>query len=83
MIINHATSSLCPTDKEGWLWKCEEITKNWQKFYFVLKGNLLFYFEKRYHKEPIEVIILEGYTIELAEGEHEMCSFKIVFDSEA
>ena len=33
-------------------------------------------------KEPIEVIILEGYTIELAEEEQEMCSFKIVFHSE-
>jgi len=81
-LITYATSSTCPTDKEGWLWKRGEVNKNFQKRYFVLKGNLLFYFEKRFDKEPIGVIILEGCTIELAEEEQEMCAFKIVFHGE-
>jgi len=81
-LITYATSSNCPTDKEGWLWKRGEVNKNFQKRYFVLKGNLLFYFDKRFDKEPIGVIILEGCTIELADEEQEMCAFKIVFHGE-
>ena len=81
-LVTYATSSSCPTDKEGWLWKRGEVNKNFQKRYFVLKGSLLFYFEKRYDKEPIGVIIIEGCTIELAEEEQEMCAFKIVFHGE-
>ncbi|CAH1405425.1 unnamed protein product [Nezara viridula] len=65
-------------DKEGWLVKRGEVNKAFQKRYFVLKGNLLFYFEKRSDKEPIGVIILEGCTIELAEDEGQF-GFKIVF----
>ena len=81
-LITYATSSTCPTDKEGWLHKRGEVNKNFQKRYFVLKGNLLFYFDKRFDKEPIGVIILEGCTIELADEEQEMCAFKIVFHGE-
>jgi len=81
-LITYATSTTCPTDKEGWLWKRGEVNKNFQKRYFVLKGNLLFYFDKRFDKEPIGVIILEGCTIELADEEQEMCAFKIVFHGE-
>ena len=40
-----------------------EVNKGFQKRWFVLKGNLLFYFEKRHDKEPLGVIILEGCTI--------------------
>ena len=42
----------------------------------------MFYFDKRFDKEPIGVIILEGCTIELADEEQEMCAFKIVFHGE-
>ena len=38
-----------------------------QKRWFVLKGNLLFYFESKTSKEPVGVIVLEGCVIELAE----------------
>lgn len=48
---------------EGWLAKRGEVNKNYQRRYFVLKGNLLFYFEKRGDKEPLGVIVLEGCTI--------------------
>ncbi|KAK6625259.1 hypothetical protein RUM43_005553 [Polyplax serrata] len=72
-----ATSST-PVDREGWLQKRGEINKGFQKRWFVLKGNLLFYFEKPADKEPLGVIVLEGCTMELAEDE-EHYIFKIVF----
>lgn len=52
-----------PVDLEGWLLKRGEVNKSYQRRYFVLKGNLLFYFEKKGDREPIGVIILEGCTI--------------------
>ncbi|XP_030745211.1 sesquipedalian-1-like [Sitophilus oryzae] len=70
--------SATPVDKEGFLNKRGELNKNFQKRYFVLKGNLLFYFEKKGEKEPLGVIILEGCTIELGEEEEQFC-FKILF----
>lgn len=73
-----ATSSNCPVDKEGWLVKRGEINKAFQKRWFVLKGNLLFYFEKKTDKEPTGFIVLEGCTVELAEDEGQF-GFKIVF----
>ncbi|XP_050534451.1 sesquipedalian-1-like [Daktulosphaira vitifoliae] len=73
----YSTSS-SPIDKEGWLCKRGELNKGYQKRWFVLKGNLLFYFDRKVDKEPVGVIILEGCTIELAENDDQF-SFKIVF----
>jgi len=56
-------SSATPVDREGWLVKRGEVNKGYQRRWFVLKGNLLFYFEKRGDKEPVGVIVLEGCTI--------------------
>jgi len=56
-------SSATPVDREGWLFKRGEVNKGYQKRWFVLKGNLLFYFEKRGEKEPVGVIVLEGCTV--------------------
>ncbi|KAG4077777.1 hypothetical protein HA402_011206 [Bradysia odoriphaga] len=67
-----------PVDLEGWLSKRGEVNKNYQRRYFVLKGNLLFYFEKKGEKEPLGVIVLEGCTIELAEDGEQYC-FQVVF----
>lgn len=52
-----------PIDREGWLHKRGDVNKSWQRRYFVLKGNLLFYFEKKGDQSPIGVIILEGCTV--------------------
>lgn len=52
-----------PVDLEGFLNKRGEVNKSWQRRYFILKGNLLFYFDKKGEKEPLGVIILEGCTI--------------------
>lgn len=72
-------TSVTPVDKEGYLMKKGEINKTFQKRWFVLKGNLLFYFEKRNDKDPVGVVILEGCTIELAENVEDAYSFKIMF----
>ncbi|GBP17128.1 Sesquipedalian-1 [Eumeta japonica] len=74
-------TSATPIDREGWLSKRGDVNKAFQKRWFVLKGNLLFYFDKKGDKEPVGVVILEGCTIELAEDE-ELFSFKIVFQCE-
>ena len=81
-LVAFATSRDSPVDKEGWLWKKGEVNKSFQKRWFVLKGNLLFYFEKQTDKEPIGVIILEGCIIELAEEDQERFGFKISFHGE-
>lgn len=56
-------SSATPVDRDGWLDMRGEVNKSYQKRWFVLKGNLLFYFDKKGDKEPVGVIILEGCTI--------------------
>ena len=72
-------SNNCPVDKEGFLLKRGEVNKAFQKRWFVLKGNLLFYYEKKNDvKEPIGVIILEGCTVELAENS-DLFTFELVF----
>lgn len=76
-LVTFATSS--PLDKEGFLNKKGEVNKSWQRRYFILKGNLLFYFDKKGEREPLGVIILEGCTIELAE-EGELYCFQIIFN---
>lgn len=65
-------------DREGWLNKRGEVNRAYQRRWFVLKGNILFYFDKRGDKEPLGMIVLEGCTIELAD-EEEQFSFKILF----
>lgn len=73
-------SSATPVDRDGWLEMRGEVGKSYQKRWCTLKGNLLFYFDKKGDKEPVGVIILEGCTIELTE--EEAYSFKIVFQCE-
>lgn len=57
------STSASPVDKEGWLCKRGELNKGYQKRWFVLKGNLLFYFDRKGDKEPLGVVILEGCSI--------------------
>lgn len=68
--------------QEGWLWKRGEVNKGFQRRYFVLKGNLLFYFERQGDREPAGVVVLEGCTVELAEEEQEKFAFKVAFHGE-
>ncbi|XP_014674240.1 PREDICTED: sesquipedalian-1-like [Priapulus caudatus] len=77
-VVRFATSASV-VDRQGFLLKRGEVNRSFQKRYFVLKGNLLFYFERRDDAEPCGVIILEGCTVELAEDEREPYSFNVVF----
>lgn len=67
------------TTKEGWLYKKGEVNRSFQKRWFALKGNLLFYFDKPGDREPNGVIILEGYTVELVDTAYEGHTFQISF----
>ncbi|XP_033208441.1 sesquipedalian-1-like [Belonocnema kinseyi] len=77
-MVAFATSAT-PVDREGWLNKRGEVNRGYQRRWFVLKGNILFYFDRRGDKEPVGMIVLEGCRIELAEDE-EQFGFKIVFN---
>lgn len=77
-------TSQTQVDKCGFLMKKGDGNKSFAKRWFVLKGNLLFYFEKKTDKEPLGVVILEGSTVELAESEmEEHFCFKIVFPTKS
>ena len=43
----YARRYLDSPDKDGWLFKKGEVNTSYQKRWCVLKGNLLFYFEKK------------------------------------
>ncbi|XP_029635584.1 probable serine/threonine-protein kinase DDB_G0272282 isoform X2 [Octopus sinensis] len=66
----HFANSNRSSDKEGYLQKKGELNKSFQRRWFILKGNLLFYYEKKHDKEPMGVVVLEGCTIELAAAHH-------------
>ncbi|KAJ6656589.1 hypothetical protein lerEdw1_003476 [Lerista edwardsae] len=67
-----------PADNAGFLYKKGERHTAYHRRWFVLKGNLLFYFEDRESREPVGVIILEGCTVELCEAAEEF-AFAIKF----
>lgn len=71
-------NSTARIDKQGYLNKRGELNKSFQKRWFMLKGNLLFYFDKKGDAEPIGVIILEGCSVELAENTDKF-SFELTF----
>lgn len=51
--LSRYASSGAPPDKEGYLKKRGDLNKGYQKRWFVLKGNLLFYYEKRMDRDPL------------------------------
>ncbi|XP_015670932.1 sesquipedalian-1 [Protobothrops mucrosquamatus] len=68
-----------PADNTGFLHKKGERNTAYHRRWFVLRGNMLFYFEDRESREPVGVIILEGCTVELCEATEEF-AFAIKFD---
>ncbi|XP_028400505.1 sesquipedalian-1-like [Dendronephthya gigantea] len=78
LLAKFATDSMS-SDQEGFLLKKGEVNKGFQKRFFVLRGNLMFYSEKA-GSEPIGVIILDNCRIELCHVENSMFAFQIVFD---
>ncbi len=75
-----ASFAVCssPVDKEGYLQKKGDLSKDVQRRWFVLKGNLLFYFQKKQDKEPLGVIVLEACSVQVSS--HGRYSFEISFD---
>lgn len=71
--------SSSPLDKEGYLNKKGEVNRGYQRRWFVLKGNLFYYFEREGDKEAIGVIILENCHVELAESEDQPYAFQISY----
>lgn len=71
-----------PIDKEGYLQKRGEVNKAFQRRWFVLKGNILFYFDKKGDREPNGVIILEGVLLEIVDDESAF-TFELVFPGHA
>lgn len=78
-LLSYASDST-PPDKTGFLLKKGEVNKGFQRRYFVLRGNMLFYFEKQHDKEPVGVIILENCHVELCMSDMSTFAFQIVFD---
>ena len=79
---NVASFATCssPIDKEGYLEKRGDFSKNFQRRWFVLKGNLLFYFEKKQDKEPLGLIVLEACSVQMSsQAKH---AFEISFDGQ-
>uniref|UniRef100_A0A8B9J046 Sesquipedalian n=1 Tax=Amazona collaria TaxID=241587 RepID=A0A8B9J046_9PSIT len=67
-----------PADNAGFLYKRGERHTAYHRRWFVLKGNMLFYFEERESREPVGVIVLEGCTVELCDSAEEF-TFAIRF----
>ena len=79
---NIASFAVCssPVDKEGYLLKKGEEKKEFQRRWFVLKGNLLFYFQKKQDKEPLGVVVLEACSVQVSS--HARYAFEIAFDGQ-
>ncbi|XP_054449895.1 sesquipedalian-1 [Pteronotus mesoamericanus] len=60
-----------PVDNAGFLYKKGGRHAAYHRRWFVLRGNMLFYFEEPSSREPVGVIILEGCTVELVEAAEE------------
>uniref|UniRef100_A0A803VUU0 Sesquipedalian n=1 Tax=Ficedula albicollis TaxID=59894 RepID=A0A803VUU0_FICAL len=85
--VAHYATCDSPADHAGFLRKRVERHHHhghhhgtsYQRRWFVLKGNLLFYFEERESREPVGLVVLEGCTVELCEAAEEF-AFAIRFD---
>ncbi|KAM4050548.1 sesquipedalian-1 isoform 1-T2 [Anomaloglossus baeobatrachus] len=69
-LVYYATCN-SPIDKSGFLSKKGERNASYHRRWFVLKGNMLFYYEHQESREPMGVIILEGCRVELCESTEE------------
>ncbi|XP_063694899.1 sesquipedalian-2-like isoform X2 [Bolinopsis microptera] len=67
-------------DKRGYLLKKGEVNKGWQRRWFMLKGNMLFYYHNPHDTEPIGLIVLEGCSINSCSTDNK--TFSITFQCE-
>ncbi|XP_032642916.1 sesquipedalian-2 [Chelonoidis abingdonii] len=87
--VAHYATCDSPTDHAGFLHKRvkqhhhhhhhHHHTTSYHRRWFILKGNLLFYFEDRESRDPLGLVVLEGCTVELCEAAEEF-AFAIRFD---
>ena len=79
---NVASFATCssPIDREGYLAKRGDFNKGYQRRWFVLKGNLLFYFERKQDKEPLGLIVLEACSVQASS--QAKYAFEISFDGQ-
>ncbi|XP_071182180.1 sesquipedalian-1 isoform X3 [Salvelinus alpinus] len=78
-ILTHYLSCTSPINKEGYLYKKKERTSSYQRRWFVLKANLLFYQERPADRHLLGVIVLEGCAVQRCESEGGLFAFSMVF----
>nr|XP_023835017.1 sesquipedalian-2-like [Salvelinus alpinus] len=61
--VAHYATCGSPPDMMGFLFKKGEWNTAYHRRWFILKGNMLFYFEECESQEPNGIIVLEGCTI--------------------
>ncbi|XP_028268023.1 sesquipedalian-1 [Parambassis ranga] len=77
-ILTHYLSCTSPVDKEGYLFKKKERNATYQRRWFVLKANLLFYQERPADRHLLGVIVLEGCAVRHTESDGQF-TFSLVF----
>ncbi|KAM3863956.1 sesquipedalian-1 [Diretmus argenteus] len=77
-ILTHYLSCTSPVDKEGYLYKKKERNASYQRRWFVLKANLLFYQERPADRHLLGVIVLEGCAVRRCESDGQF-AFSLVF----
>jgi hypothetical protein len=70
-------SSDSPVDKEGYLMRKSEV-KGYQRRWYVLKGNLLFSYERKQDKDPAYLLVLESCSVQVSATEKH--GFEISYD---
>ncbi|KAG7238941.1 hypothetical protein INR49_030488 [Caranx melampygus] len=78
-ILTHYLSCTSPVDKEGYLYKKKERNATYQRRWFVLKANLLFYQERPADRHLLGVIVLEGCAVRRSESDGRF-AFSLVFE---
>lgn len=54
-----------PIERQGWLTKRGGIVKNWKRRWFVLRGNMLYYYRNTKIKTPLGFIPVDRCSVEL------------------
>lgn len=78
-ILTHYHSCTSPVDKEGYLYKKKERNATYQRRWFVLKANLLFYQERPADRHLLGVIVLEGCAVRRSESDGQF-AFSVGFE---
>lgn len=74
----------CPRiDKRGYLYKRGVYNTQLRRRYFVLKGNLLFYYKHQVDEEPLGVIVLAGCSVDSGDRVPELGLFTFIIKFEA